>query len=251
MKKVNDIVNGFKIIAIGKDRLLHTQCVECGEEYIGMLANVRRKTCSCHKEIGKYNGQVINGFKILEGYCKPSKTGNSKAIVYRVQCIECGAISEKFKNCLFKDSVECRCDCKKIVRPGDERLYTIWSGMKSRCSNPKSTCYDRYGGRGITVCDDWNSDFVAFREWAWANGYNDELSIDRIDNDGNYEPSNCRWATREVQANNTSTNHQITINDTTKTIAEWSRFVGTLERTIWARLYHGWSEEEAIFGKRK
>lgn len=80
------------------------------------------------------------------------------------------------------------------------RLYTTWKNMKQRCSNPAATKYDRYGGRGITVCDEWREDFQTFYDWAMANGYSDDLTIDRIDNDGDYEPSNCQWIT---QAENT------------------------------------------------
>lgn len=84
-----------------------------------------------------------------------------------------------------------------------ERLYNIWSNMIQRCNNPKVTNYHNYGGRGITVCKTWQDDYTTFRKWALANGYSDKLSIDRINVDGNYEPSNCRWTTTTVQNRNT------------------------------------------------
>ena len=84
------------------------------------------------------------------------------------------------------------------------RLYNIWCCMKGRCFNEKQENYPKYGGRGITVCEEWKENFMAFYEWAINNGYTEELSIDRIDNDGNYEPSNCRWVTQTEQVNNRS-----------------------------------------------
>ena len=101
------------------------------------------------------------------------------------------------------------------------RPYDIWQNMKGRCYNPHNPRYDRYGGRGITVCDEWKEDFNAFYEWSVQNGYSDDLTIDRIDNDKGYSPDNCRWATQEEQARNRESNIKITIGNATKTLKEW------------------------------
>lgn len=106
------------------------------------------------------------------------------------------------------------------------RLYEIWCGMKKRCYNSKERVYNTYGGRGITVCDEWRNNFLAFYNWSMLNGYSDDLSIDRIDNDGNYEPSNCRWATFTQQQRNTSKTKRITVDGVSKPITEWCDILG-------------------------
>lgn len=104
------------------------------------------------------------------------------------------------------------------------RLYEIWWGIKKRCLNSKSYAYKHYGQRGISICQEWLDDFMNFYNWAIQNGYKEDLSIDRIDVNGNYEPSNCRWATAKIQMNNTTRNHYITYNKQTKTLAQWADF---------------------------
>lgn len=112
------------------------------------------------------------------------------------------------------------------------RLFNIWVGMHDRCYNPNRKEYDDYGGRGIQVCDEWKDNFQAFYDWSMENGYSDNLSIDRQDNDGNYEPSNCRWTTRKVQSDNTRLTVHITVNGETKNIGEWAETVGVARSTI-------------------
>lgn len=131
------------------------------------------------------------------------------------------------------------------------RIYNIWVGMIARCENKNHASYHRYGGRNIRVCDKWK-DFVVFAEWAFQNGYSDELTIDRIDNDGDYTPDNCRWATRLTQANNTRKNRNITINGETMSVSAWGRKLGINQSTLNMRLnkYH-WSPEKALLTEVK
>jgi hypothetical protein len=117
--------------------------------------------------------------------------------------------------------------------------------MKQRCGNPKAISYKFYGAKGVSVCEEWQ-EFKPFYDWAMANGYNDDLSIDRIDVNGNYEPSNCRWATLEEQANNKRTSHLITIGGETFTLSEWLAKVNLTRRAFYDRVKKGMSEEQAI-----
>lgn len=102
------------------------------------------------------------------------------------------------------------------------RLWTIFRAMHLRCEKPSHPAYHRYGGRGITVCQDWSHNFAAFSAWALANGYADDLTLDRIDNERGYEPSNCRWATRAEQALNTRSNFMVTAFGETKPASAWA-----------------------------
>lgn len=116
------------------------------------------------------------------------------------------------------------------------RLYNIWCGIKQRCYYPKHSRYDLYGEKGIKVCDEW-LDFENFRRWSYENGYNDSLTIDRIDNNKDYSPDNCRWVDNFIQANNTSRNIFYTYKGETKTLAQWSRVVGISCSVLYARIH--------------
>lgn len=125
------------------------------------------------------------------------------------------------------------------------RLNKIYNGMKDRCLNPCSPSYKNYGGRGISICQEWNN-FHNFAEWAKNNGYQDDLTLDRIDVNGNYEPSNCRWITLKEQQNNRTNNHLITYDGETKTLQQWGEKLGIKWTTLYKRLQSGWSVERAL-----
>lgn len=125
------------------------------------------------------------------------------------------------------------------------RLYTIWGNMVNRCTNPNNPAYQRYGGRGIEVCREW-MDYLGFSKWAKSNGYNDELTIDRIDNDCGYNPKNCRWVDRYEQANNKRSNRMIEYHGETKTAAEWAKYIGMPYKTFINRVYLGWDIERVF-----
>lgn len=143
------------------------------------------------------------------------KSGNR---VYLCECPRCGNIVEMYASHYYRGSMSCHClDTKS------SRLYSIWINMKTRCYNENSPIYQNYGARGISICDEWKQDFRTFESWAISHSYQDNLSIDRIDNDGNYEPSNCRWVTSDVQSNNKRNNVSITIDGVTKNFKEWCK----------------------------
>lgn len=128
-----------------------------------------------------------------------------------------------------------------------ERLYSVWCAMKRRCYGIRTINYPNYGGRGIRVCDEWRNDYAAFRKWALKNGYEKGLELDRIDVDGNYEPDNCRWVTRQKQSYNKRSNRVIEYKGKSKTMAEWAEEIGISIQTLSSRLNKlGWSVERAL-----
>ena len=128
----------------------------------------------------------------------------------------------------------------------DTRLYAIWKGIKRRCNNENYHHYCNYGGRGIKMCPEWLYSFDAFEHWALNNGYEETLTIERLDVNGNYCPENCAWADRMEQNNNTRRNHIIEYQGGLYTIAELSRIAGVKQNTLLYRLKRGWSVDEAV-----
>jgi hypothetical protein len=137
----------------------------------------------------------------------------------------------KHKELYHKHSVE-----MKTHGMTNTRLYHCWTDMKQRCTNPKNAHFKYYGGRGIKVCEEWNNS-TNFIEWALKNGYRDDLTLDRINVNGNYEPSNCRWATIKEQANNKTNNVFYTHNGETLTLAQWCERLGLNSQCISSKVH--------------
>jgi len=119
--------------------------------------------------------------------------------------------------------------------------------MKRRCLNPRDARYQDYGGRGITICEEWRQDFKAFESWALESGYSDELTIDRVNNDSGYRPGNCRWATQAEQNRNCSRNRYVTYNGKQCLVCDVASEVGINQRVLGSRIFrYGWPVEKAV-----
>lgn len=151
------------------------------------------------------------------------------------------------RKCAMRKLGEERVQHGESYRSGGKptRLYNTWLNMRERCRNPKNPAYQHYGGRGIEVCAEWD-DYEKFRSWAMVNGYKNNLTIDRINVNGNYCPENCRWATVREQQNNRRNNHIVEVDGVIHTISEWARIVGINPATIRRRLKN-WTAKDAIF----
>lgn len=203
-------------------------------------------------------GQRFGRLLVLE-CCGRSNDGQK---VYRCKC-DCGSEKEirsgnlrngtsKSCGCLSAEMTSKRNKETSTIHGGcGTRLYRIWIDMRQRCTWGKAINWHLYGGRGIKVCEEWQNDFSAFKEWAENNGYSDDLQLDRIDNDGNYEPSNCKWSTRSEQGNNRRTCVYITIDGETKTLTEWCNINGVSRRAAYCRIRAGWDGEDAVTVKEK
>lgn len=195
--------------------------------------------------IGKRFGKLI--VKEFVGYKKKRPfyhvvcdCGNEKEVCYyeliRGQTRSCGCLHRKVLGDMARKHGE-----------SNTRLFKIWCGIKKRCFDKNSSRYSYYGGRGINMCSDWKNDFLTFKEWANSHGYTDELTIDRVDVNGNYCPENCRWATKEQQANNTRTNHYLEYKGVKRSMSEWCKILGLNYYKIRTRINScHWTVEEAF-----
>lgn len=202
-------------------------CIDMTGKVCGRLTVVRKYDTNkrgaywlCNCECGKQT--VVAGRSL--------RTGHTKS---------CG--------CLHDDlSSERTIERNRTHEMSGTRLYHIWSDMKKRCQNQNHWAFDRYGGRGISVCNEWESNFLAFHDWAVKNGYRENLTIERKNNDGNYSSENCVWVTMVEQANNKSNSTKVVFHGGKYTIAQLSRLSGISYSTLYRRIHcSGWDVEKA------
>lgn len=194
-------------------------------------------------------GQKFGSLTVLNRL--PSIKGRTKWL-----CVcDCGNFKEvESHNLQNGHTKSCGCLRKEITIKRNKthdlshtRLHNIWTGMKTRCYNKNAVKYPNYGGRGIKVCDEWLNDFMSFYDWAMANGYNDNLTIDRIYVNGNYTPNNCRWITMEQQARNKRNSLIYTIDNETRSLVEWCKLLGLNYDIVRQRIKrYNWTIEKAL-----
>ena len=178
----------------------------------------------------------------------PDHVGRDGSYYWECVC-DCGkTVVVRGQSLRDGNTKSCGCQGKGYEFHGESKtdLYDVWTAIKQRCFNKKSTAYQWYGKRGITVCEEWESSYESFRDWSLRNGYIHGLTIDRIDSNGNYCPENCRWVTRRDQARNKRSSVKVTYKGITMNAADWADKIGMKRRTFHGRIEKGWSAEKAI-----
>lgn len=186
---------------------------------------------------------VLTVLKYVEDHILPNGRHYNKV---ECLCDVCGNTHIKFTNTLHNECICPNLPKRKSHGKSNTPLYNVWYGIKQRCYYKKHIGYERYGGRGIAMCDDWRNNFQTFYDWSMSNGYKNGLQIDRIDNDGNYEPSNCRWVDKFTNANNKSTNITFTHDSKTMSLKAWCRYLNISYKTCMTRYYRGHTIDECL-----
>lgn len=194
-------------------------------------------------------GKRYNKLTVIEPVKVTDKHGNN-AWYWKCKC-DCGKETVCRPRDLLVERVK-SCGCKKAIDTGNRRrihgenktrLHQIWVAMRGRCHHDR---YKNYGGRGISVCPEWEN-YVNFRDWALKNGYADDLTIERVDVNGNYEPSNCKWISSAEQAKNRRSNFRIIINGIERPLSEWCEIYNAPYQTVHTRIRDlGWDAEHAL-----
>lgn len=220
--KTTSALNSGHAVSCGCSR--HVNDIAVGQKFGRLTAIERIGTSQNHKALWRCRCDCGNEVVVIAGDIKSGRTQS------------CG--------CYHKDR---NIQTSTIHGKSKLRVYQIWIDMINRCYNPKIKNYKNYGARGITVCAEWKSSLECFLKWAFSHGYSEDLTIDRIDVNGNYEPSNCRWATTIEQGRNKRNNRRITHNGRTQTATDWAEELNIPRSRIFNRIDNlGWPPEKAI-----
>jgi hypothetical protein len=228
------------------------KCLLCGNIFnMNIYAVKSRKYKNCGCNTLQYDLRDKRFGKLIAK--DPIGANNHKEMKWRCLC-DCGNTHITTSNLLRKGfTTQCRaCSIKQIGEKNkkydvvSKRLYRCYANIKTRCTNKKQDPYNRYVNRGIDMCEEWKNSYVVFQDWAIKNGYAENLTIDRIDNDGNYEPSNCRWVDRKTQSNNRRTNLILKYNGEEDTLSNWSDKLQIPYHYIQYRVYKGCELEEIV-----
>ena len=236
----------------------------CGNEAIvkkSHLTSGGTKSCGCMKEKKRtedLTGRVFGRLTVVERVEDSVAPSGRKNVMWKCRC-ECGnEIVARGSHLRNGSTKSCGCLNRELVSTlnkkhgfSGERLYRVWEGIIKRCCNKNDKSYHNYGGRGIKICDEWRFDYIAFREWALANGYDEsapkgECTIDRIDVNGDYKPDNCRFVSMYEQSQNKRNTLRFAYNGEDKTLKEWCKEYDLSYKTVRYRLKHGWTFEEAL-----
>lgn len=199
---------------------------------------------SLEKEVektNKYHPSFYFRYYLCECDCGKKCIKEAKYIASKKFIQNCGCLSKEKRKNKYIDFLE--------KNPNIKEIRKIFQKMKERCYNKRAINYKNYGGRGIVICDEWLKDNMSFYVWAIKNGYKKGLSIDRIDCNGNYEPSNCRWATKKEQNRNKRTNVFIECNGKCLCVAEWAEIFGITEKLLWQKIHRDKQKIEDIAKK--
>lgn len=246
----------------GKKKEFKVECLcDCGNKCIEIFTSVRSgkiKSCGCETVKNIERKELYNKNYIGKKYGKLTIvdvifTSKGKSPIAHCKC-DCGKDHDaNLYDILFGKTKSCGCySIEKIIerstKHGDarERLYCIYIGMKKRCYNPNNNAYKYYGGRGIKICDEWLENYLNFKSWALNNGYTEKLTIDRIDVNGDYEPSNCRWVTMKVQANNKTDSVYIDYNGKSQTLRQWCDELNLDYKLMVERFYSPYWKDKTI-----
>lgn len=249
---------GFKEKSNGAQHYWKCKC-DCGNKKITYTSNLTGKhvsSCGCIKHGADLTGQRFGKLVVLKE-APSQKRKDKKGRKKMWECIcDCGnktitlqelLVSGKTRSCgcYVVEHGKAQANPESVTRKY-KRLYGIWRGMKNRCNLPNDQHHEIYYDRGIKVCDDWNNSFISFKDWALSHGYNDNLSIDRIDNDKGYSPDNCRWATTKEQGRNKRKNIRYNVFGKQLTAIEVEEIYGINRQTFASRVNrYGYSPNDA------